>query len=488
MAKESVYGTTRWLMSVMCCAHCLCGPVLCRYALFLDEPTSGLDSAMAFQTMRLLMDVAGNGRTVIMTVHQPRSQIFQAFDNLLLLNHGEVIYLGLASEALGYFSRIGYKCPENYNPADFMLDLVAAIPDEEDGDGIQEDGASKPKSDDHAVMLTEEERQQLPLRFKESPEYQKIVEAAAAEKEKGKKHLKAAVEEYKRLHKGNCGSWFRAIGILAWRSLLNSTRNYGAIIANFVIQLVVGLLFGFVYFQLDRSANTAQEVRTNSRNIISALFFFATNWAFGSMDTLEAFPKERGLFNRESANGVYGTFEYFLAKSLADFLFQQIPPIISMVLYTRIAGVMNSVEQQFMFILVGSFAVFASHSFAYIVSCGVASGQLANIVAPITLVVMMLTAGFYVSSDAIQAWIGWLGYISFIRYAFLGAVGCEFHTGGAFGNGQFRVTNEELLKQYSLEDTDPWWNVLWLGVLGIAYRCLGLFLLHCTNRRVGMES
>eukprot|EP00922_Rhytidocystis_sp_ex-Travisia-forbesii_P039062 GHVS01058161.1.p1 GENE.GHVS01058161.1~~GHVS01058161.1.p1 ORF type:complete len:873 (+),score=134.71 GHVS01058161.1:132-2750(+) len=94
--------------------------------LFLDEPTSGLDSALAFDILQTLMYLAKSGRTIICTVHQPRSQVFAMFDRLLLLSQGSVVYHGDANKITQYFERNGFPCPLRFNPADFVLDLLTA--------------------------------------------------------------------------------------------------------------------------------------------------------------------------------------------------------------------------------------------------------------------------------------------------------------------------------------------------------------------------
>jgi ABC-type multidrug transport system ATPase subunit len=48
--------------------------------LFLDEPTTGLDAASAFQLVRTLKALAKKGRTIVTTIHQPRSEIWGLFD------------------------------------------------------------------------------------------------------------------------------------------------------------------------------------------------------------------------------------------------------------------------------------------------------------------------------------------------------------------------------------------------------------------------
>ena len=89
--------------------------------LFLDEPTSGLDSFTANKIVKLLVDQARLGKTVIATIHQPSSSTYGLFDRLLLLMDGYTIYQGLAAEATDHFSKIGYHCPQFANPADYFL-------------------------------------------------------------------------------------------------------------------------------------------------------------------------------------------------------------------------------------------------------------------------------------------------------------------------------------------------------------------------------
>ncbi len=52
-------------------------------------------------TVQILKDLALNGRTVILTIHQPRSSIFQMFDNIMLLSEGNPIYFGSSEDAIG---------------------------------------------------------------------------------------------------------------------------------------------------------------------------------------------------------------------------------------------------------------------------------------------------------------------------------------------------------------------------------------------------
>ena len=63
--------------------------------IFMDEPTSGLDARAAAIVMRTVRNTVDTGRTVVCTIHQPSIDIFEAFDELLLMKRGgQVIYSG----------------------------------------------------------------------------------------------------------------------------------------------------------------------------------------------------------------------------------------------------------------------------------------------------------------------------------------------------------------------------------------------------------
>lgn len=71
--------------------------------LFCDEPTSGLDSYMSMNIVKTLKTLAAQGKTILCTIHQPSSPIFQLFDRLLLLAEGRVAFMGDTEKAIEFF-------------------------------------------------------------------------------------------------------------------------------------------------------------------------------------------------------------------------------------------------------------------------------------------------------------------------------------------------------------------------------------------------
>lgn len=58
-----------------------------------------LVSASAFFVTQTLRCLSRDGRTVIASVHQPSSEVFELFDHLCLLSSGQNVYFGKASDA-----------------------------------------------------------------------------------------------------------------------------------------------------------------------------------------------------------------------------------------------------------------------------------------------------------------------------------------------------------------------------------------------------
>ena len=89
--------------------------------LVLDEPTSGLDSYSAYNVVKTLKKLCASGKTILTTIHQPSSEVFELFDDVILLASGCMIYKGPRDEIVNHFQTQGYICGSNMNPADFVM-------------------------------------------------------------------------------------------------------------------------------------------------------------------------------------------------------------------------------------------------------------------------------------------------------------------------------------------------------------------------------
>ncbi|ETR66486.1 MAG: ABC transporter ATP-binding protein, partial [Candidatus Magnetoglobus multicellularis str. Araruama] len=73
--------------------------------LFLDEPTSGLSSPDTLEVIKTLREIADQGKTIILTIHQPGLDAYRLMDNVIVVSAGKMAYYGPAyPDALEFFN------------------------------------------------------------------------------------------------------------------------------------------------------------------------------------------------------------------------------------------------------------------------------------------------------------------------------------------------------------------------------------------------
>merc|ERR1712161_69486 len=94
----------------------------------LDEPTSGLDSLTSFVVLKALKEMAQTGVNVIVVLHRPKKEIFELFNQVVLLaNGGLTAFIGSPIEMISYFENLGFPMPPGSNPADFVMDVLGCV-------------------------------------------------------------------------------------------------------------------------------------------------------------------------------------------------------------------------------------------------------------------------------------------------------------------------------------------------------------------------
>lgn len=256
---------------------------------FLDEPTSGLDSYAAMQVVKQLKEVASDGRLVVCTIHQPSSEIFELFDRVLLVSHGELLFTDAMSALAPTWARAGFPFPPQHNPADFVMFKMQTEPHEElqkvvDAQqpalpGASRAGGAKPPSG----------------RPRSSP--------PAASRQRTLGGLLGVNDEHRVVQ----ASWPMQLRMLFVREVLNTFRNYGGIVARYAIPLVLNVIYGIIFFQAARLDDKQSHFGALVNAFISIMFGSA-------QPMLIAFPVERPIFLREYAAGSYSATAYFLSK------------------------------------------------------------------------------------------------------------------------------------------------------------------------------
>ena len=353
--------------------------------IFLDEPTTGLDAFNALNVMATLRKLAYNGRTVITTIHQPRSNIFSMFDYLLLLSEGRTMYFGPAADARTYFAGLNYQSPPQFNPADFFIDLLSVDPRSKE----QEEKtrarimylADRFKSSEEPKMLAHDDR-----------DIEKVEEADS----NGGSQLKSDLRDNKFQ-----SNWFKEFVVLCRRSSKLILRERAATGARAVQTIIFSILLGLIWLSSGRD-----DERAERQSIAGALFFITINQSFGGIfSVIFNFPLERSVVTRERASGTYRVSSYWVAKTLTEFprtlLFVT---VFSCIAYWMI-GLRPEAGAFFLFILLLFITTIIAESMALAVSILAADPQVSAAINPVFMIIFLLFGGFFIQASQIPVYV-----------------------------------------------------------------------------------
>ncbi|KAL5069150.1 hypothetical protein RYX36_020037 [Vicia faba] len=348
--------------------------------IFMDEPTSGLDARAAAIVMRTVRNTADTGRTVVCTIHQPSIDIFESFDELLLMKRGgQIIYsgpLGQHSQKLvKYFEAIPGipRIKDGYNPATWMLEISSPTVESQ-------------LSVDFADLFIKSELYQT---------NQELIKELSTPLP-GTKDLNFA-SKHSRSFITQCKACF-------WKQHWSYWRNpqYNAI--RFFLSISVGVIFGLVFWKKADKIDKEQDLMNLEGAMYSAILFLgATNTS--SVQPVVAV--ERTVFYRERAAGMYSALPYAFAQVAIECIYVAIQTFVyTLILYSM----MGFPWQADKFIW---FYYFIFMSFVYFTLYGMMTvsltpnHQIAAIVMSFFLVFWNIFSGFVIPKSEIPIWWRW---------------------------------------------------------------------------------
>ncbi|KAG5535252.1 hypothetical protein RHGRI_023138 [Rhododendron griersonianum] len=94
--------------------------------LLMDEISNGLDSSTTFQIVTCLQQWTHAIRsTTLLSLLQPAPEIFDLFDDLILMAEGKIAYQGPRDNVIEFFEHCGFRCPPRKGIADFLQEVVS---------------------------------------------------------------------------------------------------------------------------------------------------------------------------------------------------------------------------------------------------------------------------------------------------------------------------------------------------------------------------
>ncbi|KAF3795425.1 ABC transporter G family member 21 [Nymphaea thermarum] len=348
--------------------------------IFMDEPTSGLDARAAAIVMRTVRNTVDTGRTVVCTIHQPSIDIFEAFDELLLMRRGgQVIYAG----ALGHESRklVDYfqaipgvpKILDGDNPANWMLEVTNTVSEAQLGLDFAVTYSNSSRYRENAELINE---LSTPL-----PGSKDLFFPTT--------HAQSFVAQ--------CRACF-------WKQSRSYWRNPQYNGLRFFMTITTGFIFGTIFWDAGTKTGTEQQLLNLLGAMYTVVMFLGIN---NAMSVQPVVSIERTVFYRERAAGMYSTLPYTIGQVVIEVVYIVVQTFIySLILFSCIGFAFGVVRYLW-------FLYFVSMAFLYFTLYGMVgialtpSHHISPIIVSFFFSFWNLFSGFLISRPLLPIWWRW---------------------------------------------------------------------------------
>ncbi|KAJ5112624.1 hypothetical protein N7532_000669 [Penicillium argentinense] len=366
--------------------------------LFLDEPTSGLDSQTSWSILMLLRKLRDHGQAILCTVHQPSAILFQQFDQLLLLAEGgRTVYFGpigeSASTMLAYFEgKGGFKCPDDANPAEYMLEVIGAAPGSHTDIDWPEVWKQSPE---HAVVIDQLDEWKLD---------------AANEAPPSAEHGRSDYAEFAVPFYSQFYQTLIRIFQQYWRTPSYIYSKIGLIGG-------VGIFIGFSFFNQTNSQRGLQ-------NEMFSLFMITSCFGLLAQQVMPQFVLQRALYEaRERPSKAYSWVAFMLSNILVEIPWALLCAVILFFTWYYPVGLYKNAEPTGTvhlrgaqgFLLIMEFLIFSS-TFAHLAIAAIANAETAGNVAFLSFNMNLLFCGVLVGPKSFPHFWIWMYRVSPFNY------------------------------------------------------------------------
>ncbi|EGT54743.1 hypothetical protein CAEBREN_25724 [Caenorhabditis brenneri] len=437
--------------------------------LICDEPTSGLDAFLAYQVVCVLKKLAETrNMTIVLTIHQPSSQVFALFDSVYMMVNGNVAFCGSLQLAEQMWAELKLPIPMNFNPSDHYLSTMSVRDPREE---------QQKKAQIEKICIT----------FKYSENGKSIFKESSG-RELDERD-RAYSEDWRRRYASNFSrpqfgaSFFQQIRALTWRASKTVLREPTLLKVQIFQSIIIAVLTGLIY------TNNSPVDQRKIMNINGSLYQMVSNMAFMfQFSVVHHFCLEMNTFYRETSSRLYRVSAYFISKNLAE-----LPSyIISAVLFTSIlywmSGLVPLVDSFLIYILVGILVQNIAISIGYMFSCIFGTVNLAVAIMPIFVVPMMAFGGFFINQDTLQWYFVPMKYLSYFGYGYEAVAisqwthveeipGCTPSIDRCARNGT------EVLHNLSFKEYNFWTDIGVMTFMIFAFRFLAFLALYIRVKR-----
>jgi len=341
---------------------------------------TGLDAYSARQVVTTLKRLAEKGRTVIMSIHTPRSEIVALFDNVILLSQGSTLYSGPAAEASVYFANHRYIVREFVNLAEFMIDLAAI--DTRDG-----------------------ERERVSIARVQHLR-QAWTERCITPEKTNNTVISVKIAEVDILSEPKKVGFRRQVEVLTRRGFRIALRDPLSVAGMAFGAISISFVQGCIFYQLPGS-------QAGIRSRIGALYsaFGLWNYLILLVEIYRLVPEFR-LFDLERAEGSVSVPAFLLSRRMSRLFLEDIPmPLIYSLVFYFMVGFRAEATSFFMFFFIMVLSHYVAIAFATLCVAIFRDFAGASLFANLMHTASSLPGGYFVNADQMPVYTQWMKWI-----------------------------------------------------------------------------
>ncbi|KAF3490953.1 ATP-dependent ABC transporter [Arthroderma uncinatum] len=423
--------------------------------LFCDEPTTGLDATSAYQVVRSLKRLALDGRTIIISIHSPRSEIWGLFDKVVLLSRGSVLYSGAAERSLAHFETLGHSIPPFVNPAEFLIDLAAY-----DNRTAEAELASQTRI-----------------------ETLKVAWRAASSKISDQNNISPAGKEFlPQVDKQESVGFTRQFQVLTARTIKMTIRDPMGMTSCLFEAIGMAALNGWIYLRLDGSL-TGIRSRQGSLYTASSL-----NGYIILLYEIFRLTTDIQLFDRERSEGVVGVPAFLLSRRAARLFLEDLPvPMLFSTIFYFMVGYRLAAAEFFIFLVLNILTQYTAVTFAAVCISICRHFPGASLAGNLSYTLQTVACGYFVQVNQIPVYVRWVKWGAYTFYAFSALCANEFIGPNGPEYGQFYdcpyskdPTNpqcKEYTGQFVIDSLGIPRNWIWRSIIALASFTLFFYIL-----------
>ncbi|KAG8931848.1 hypothetical protein FRC02_002035 [Tulasnella sp. 418] len=418
--RKGISGGERRRLSIGCIL------VTMPSVLVADEPTTGLDATTSYNLLLTLSQLAKRNRTVVLTLHQPRSSAFPLFDRILLLSKGRVVYSGHRQRCFPWFASLNHVPGSDVNPLDWLIDVSTV----DTREGREEESRQRV-----AALIDSWEDGGLDFVNKGDSIDGVDGNTIVPERVMSDSNMNAsAVEVAGLLHVENWDlnriGMLRQTVVLFSRANKNMYRNYGYMLTSAAQSMVLGVALGLAFFRLGETPADIQSLKMLCFQYVpyyTYLVLIFSIYKFCAADLI--------IFDREREDHLYAVAPWLISELLSNAPIQ----IISAAVFALIVYFMTNMRTDdlaanlFIFITAIIMEQFATIGFSLLAASINRIYATASLIANATQIFFAMSAGALLIRP--PPYIDWVKYISSYYFGFRAVTISQFQ------NRQFLCEN-----------------------------------------------